>query len=144
MSLEDHRGWIDELAPTTDHGSAGVSSSNSADAVDFNAMSGDSQAPKSGPVSFVGKEVEHTGVTQEDHWRESANPFSTRKELTGDWIRSKSPEELREIRVAVEKALKQGVEGDGLHGRTRRRLSKKHRFKPKTGDANANLFKMLT
>jgi hypothetical protein len=48
-------------------------------------------------------------------------------------IRSKSPEEPREIRVAVEKILRQGVEGDGLR-----------RFYPKGGNDNTELFKMLT
>jgi hypothetical protein len=88
-----------------------------------------------------GNDVEDTGVSQENYRLGSADPFSTGKERTDSWIRSKSPEELREIRVAVETALKQGVKGDGLHGRTRRRLSKRHRINPKTGD---DLFKTLT
>ena len=147
VSLEDlTRGWIDKMAPTkevSDHGTASVHSGHSVDVVDVNGRLRDFRISEMDAVSLAG-DVEDTGVSPENHRSGSVDPFSTGKKRTNDWIRSKSPEELREIRVAVEKALKQGVEGGVPHGRTRRRLSKKHQFKPKPGDANADLFQTLT
>jgi hypothetical protein len=67
------------------------------------------------------------------------NPLSTEKQSPEEWIRSKTPKELREFQAAIQKALIYGREGEELEGRARRRLSKRHRFKPKTEIPNSKL-----